>query len=205
VETVRPPRPGAIEHARAIAAHALVHRAHRLDVLAGRARPQGFAGCRWHGQARRRPAGHHVRLGRTDAVAEAPVDPRLRGPQRRDRLATRTDIFELASHHRRQQAAPPVRRDDRHGRHSGAADRRPGHRQRAGERHRRRDDPAVVEPRQRALRLVDLLVARAILVAELAMKGRHRGVAEVVELLARGRAQLHAPCVSGRERRRGRP
>ena len=61
VEAGVPPRPGPVEHARALAADALVDRAHVLDVVGRRPRAQRVARRRRRRQARRGPAGGQVR------------------------------------------------------------------------------------------------------------------------------------------------
>ena len=146
------------------------------------------------GGAASRAAGRRaVRLrgSRRDAVAEAPVDRALGGPQRRDRLAARADVLELAAHHRGEQAAPAVGGHDAHRGHRGARHDGAGHRHVAAVDAGAGDDASVVEPRQRALRLVDAREGAAVLLGHLAMEGRQHGVIEVVELLVRGRTHLH--------------
>ena len=198
VEPVVPPRAAAVEHAGPLRPHVLVDRAHRFDVVARRAGAQRRAGLRSGSDPRLGTARDQRRRAGGDPVAEAPVDPALRRPQGRDRVAALAQVVELAPHHRGEQAAPPVRRHDRdrgdRGTRQGAA----GHGQLARERAGRRDDLPVVEPGERALGLEDTRVARAVVVAELAMERPQHRAAVLLELRAGRGTQLHPACLAAR-------
>jgi hypothetical protein len=107
---------------------------HRLHLVAVQ-QPHAPAGRR-PGPHRHRVRAHpHVASAGGDAVAEAAVDARLAGAQRRDWLAALGHVVELGAHHRRQQAAAGVvgahadPRDRCHRQHGPS-----GHRQLARER-----------------------------------------------------------------------
>ena len=156
VEAHVPPRPRAVEHARALARG----RARRPRACARRGRPAGPArsGSPAGGGAASRATGRRaVRRAdaRRDAVAEAPVDRALRRPQDRDRLAARADVLELAAHHRGEQAAPAVGGHDADRGHRGARHDGAGHRHAGGCRcrcrrrcARRRTTPASARARR---------------------------------------------------------
>ena len=107
-------------------------RGHREELLAGdlvdRARR---ADASQEAQPPVRPF-QHGPAGR-GSVAEAAVDQGLRGPQRRERLATLRHLLELVLHHRGEQTATPVRRV--HGHH--------GHRSRRHAGSTRHREPAL--------------------------------------------------------------
>ena len=78
-------------------------------------------------------------------VAEAAVDHLLRGPQRRDRLASLTDVLELGAHHGRQDAATAMRRQDSDHGDATAGNDAAGHGQLEGEGSGAADDRVPVE------------------------------------------------------------
>jgi hypothetical protein len=134
---------------------AFVDRAHAVDRVGRRREPR---------PERRRRAQPHVPVvepdlagQRGEAVAEAPVDRGLRGPQRGHRFgARRVHVVELAPHHRGQHPAAPVG-----GRDADLCDSRDRHLA-AGHRHAPRvdrsagDDPPAVADRERAVDLEPL-------------------------------------------------
>ena len=109
-----PPGLAAGEHPGAADADALVERRQHVECLllrdqADRARRAGVVAER-EGRA----VGVERVHRRAHAVAEAPVDQRLGGPERRQRLAALVQVVELATHQLAGQAAAPVRRVDAH-------------------------------------------------------------------------------------------
>jgi hypothetical protein len=54
----------------------------------------------------------HVAAQRREPVAEAPVDPTLRGPERRERLAPLADVVQLDAHQLPEDPAAAVRGQD---------------------------------------------------------------------------------------------
>ena len=143
--------------------------------------------------------------GHRRAVAEAAVDRRLRGPERRQRLAPAVDVFELAPHEVAQDPAATVRRQDADPGDAGA--RELPARDREIERVCRREPDRLVAVvrRERARRGQDLPLALPVVVLELGAERPLRGLHRRPQLVLDRRPDLdrHAPIRSGRSSRSG--
>ena len=144
VETLMPPPLlRARRHAVALRADPLVDRRHQLRRLLARHQPE--RSDRPGIVAEREARLDRVQLvhRRSDPVAEAAVDQRLRRPQRSERLPARMDVVELEAHHRRQYSLPPVRRQHADPRDARARQLAAGDRHRIRHPRRNADEPAV--------------------------------------------------------------
>jgi hypothetical protein len=94
----------------------------------------------------RRPVARQVDLAgeRGEAVAEAAIDPVLRGPQVRDGLAPRLTGVELGAHHRGEHASPAMGRQHADDAHPGGPDPAARHRELQREGTRAADHPPIV-------------------------------------------------------------
>ena len=113
---------------------------------------------------RMRPLDLHGRLVGGQAVTETPVDRCLGRVQRRQRLAPRVHVIELAPHHRRQQSLPAMRAEHADTRHSAARQHPSRHGHLVGEDAGGGDHLRTIEKRQGAVELGDLPGGRQLLV-----------------------------------------
>src|SRR6266508_2019546 len=130
------------------------------------------------------------------AVAEAAVDDRLGGAERRHRLAARLDVLEMAQDHRAQDAPAAMGRQHRDGgqaTHRDAGASRQGQLQRVGA--AGADDAVAVEGRHAPLELEAALVVGELLVAGGLAEDDPHDPGELGPLLGRDRPDLdvHTP------------
>ncbi len=94
------------------------------------------------------------------AIAEAPVDRRLRGPQDRERLLPAVaDVVQLVAHHAAQDAAAAIHRQYADPAHAGSGNDRAGHGEIERERSRDAGDRVTVARGDRAARILHCAVA----------------------------------------------
>ncbi len=137
---VLPPVARAAHHSRPLGPHSVVECGKALEGLLGGDDPDLAAPA--IGDCKRGPLPRHVDLAaeRREPVAEASVDGRLRGPERRERLVSRARVVELATHHRGEDPPAAMRRQHAHDRHSRRGNRAAGDGHLERERPGRRDD-----------------------------------------------------------------
>jgi len=168
-----PPVARAREHARGLRCHPVVDRRKSPERVLERHEAHAADGLRRQREMGTLTGQIERACERRHAVAVAPIDHVLGGPEHADRLPALAHVVELGTHHRRQDPSPPVRGQDTDGRHARCWDLRAGHGHPEGESAGPADSLAVLESRVQAFRGLDAREALDVL--------RLRSGAEIVE------------------------